>query len=157
MRQGEGLSPCRPFRGLDFMYYRHFNPIRKRNMILSLGITIVLIAVFVNPSTKGLFTTALGQFQLASNFLLGLFIATTFSHIIRDTLKSRFEPWYISPCALDLWWFLVVCFLLLWLFFGHAFASWISFSTAEEVSLLGQIFGWALIWIVLLEWISYEK
>ena len=136
---------------------KEWNPVRKRNVIIIMGISILLIALLIEPSPWLLFTSRLGLLKVVCVIVSGFVFAVGISQIAEQALKSTIEPWYARPLGLG---FLAIVILVTLLFRVSSrkyLPPTAAMTTEEFTSLLCHIVGWALIWTVLIEWVSREK
>ena len=136
---------------------KEWNPVRKRNVIIGMGIAILLIAILIEPSPSSLITSRLGLLKIILAIVSGFVFATGIYQIAEQALKSPIEPWYGRPCGLGLLAIVIGVALLAWRFFGHHLSRSMAISPDEEIAYLCALVGWTLIWTVLLEWVSCEK
>jgi len=138
---------------------KEWNPIRKRNVIIGMGISILLIALLIEPSPWALFTSRLGFLKIVLSIVSGLVFAIGTAQIAEQALKSPIpiEPWYSRPLGLGLLAIVIGTALLAWRFFGHHLKRSSTISPEEEIAYLCALVGWTLIWTVLIDWVSCEK
>jgi len=137
---------------------KEWNPHRKRNVIIFMSISILLIALLIEPSPWALFTSRLGLLKIVLSIVSGLVFAIGIAQIAEQALKPNIEPvWYGRPCALGLLALIIGVVLLAWRFFGHHLKRSTAISFEEEIAFLCALVGWTLIWTVLIDWVSCEK
>lgn len=136
---------------------KEWNPIRKRNVIILMGLSVLLIALLIEPSPSALFTSRFGLLKIALAGVSGLVFAIGIAQIAEQALKSPVEPWYARPLGLGLLAIVILVALSGWRFFGHHLKRDTTISPEEEIAYLCGLVGWTLIWTVLIEWVSCEK
>lgn len=136
---------------------KEWNPIRKRNVIIGMGIAVLLIALIIEPSPWALFTSRLGLLKIIFAIVTGFVFAIGIYQIAEQALKSPIEPWYGRPHALGLLAIIILVALLTSLYFCKYLSRNPTITPEEDLSYLCYLVGWTLIWTVLLEWVSCEK
>lgn len=136
---------------------KEWNPVRKRNVIIGMGIAILLIAFLIEPSPWLLMTTRLGLLKIICAIVTGFVFATGIYQIAEQVIKSPIEPWYGRPLGLGLLAIVILVALLAWSYFGKYLPRRTAMTPDEELAYICSVVGWTLIWTVLIEWVSCEK
>jgi hypothetical protein len=137
---------------------KEWNPIRKRNVIIFMGISILLIALLIEPSPWSLFTSRLGLLKVVCAIVSGFVFAIGIAQIAEQALKSTTElPWYGKPLGLAFLAIVILVTLLFCVISRKYLPPTAAMPPEEFISLLCHIVGWTLIWTVLIEWVSCEK
>ncbi|MFC1605115.1 hypothetical protein ACFL5F_08830 [Planctomycetota bacterium] len=136
---------------------KEWNPVRKRNVIIGMGIAILVIALIMEPSLWLLIASRRGLLKIILAIVSGFVFATGIYQIAEQALKSPIEPWYGRPLGLGLLAIVILVTLLFCVYFRKYLPAAAAMTPDELVSLLCHIVGWTLIWTVLLEWVSCEK
>ena len=80
---------------------KEWNPVRKRNVIIFMGISILLIALLIEPSPWALLTSRLGLLKMVLSIVSGFVFAIGIAQIAERALKSTIEPvWYARSLGL---------------------------------------------------------
>jgi hypothetical protein len=140
------------------MNNKEWNPIRKRNVIIGMGIAILLIALLIEPAPWSLFTSRLGLLKVVCAIVSGFVFAVGIYQIGEQALKSPIElPWYGRPLGLGLLAMVILVTLLFCVYFRRYLPAAAAMMPEEFMSSLCHVVGWTLIWTVLIEWVSCEK
>jgi hypothetical protein len=138
------------------MSHKQLDPVQKRNRILLAGVVVVLISILMGRSVPWLFVPAITLIWMGSAAALGFILAGGVTHLGTIFLSSPIEPWYARPGAMP---FTVV-------FLGLTFAAWVlirrmqgceSAPTSIDITCFVSVLGSTLIFIVLLQWVSYDE
>ena len=79
---------------------KEWNPVRKRNVIIGMGIAILLIALIMEPSLWLLIASRRGLLKIILAIVSGFVFAAGIYQIAEQALKSPMEPWYGRPLGL---------------------------------------------------------
>jgi hypothetical protein len=142
----------------QIMNDKEWNPVRKRNVIIGMGIAILLIALIMEPSLWLLIASRRGLLKIILAIVGGFVFATGIYQIAEQVLKSPIEScWYGRPLGLGLLAIVILVTLLFCIYFRKYLPPAAAMTPDEFISFLCHIVGWTLIWTVLLEWVSCEK
>ena len=139
------------------MNEKEWNPVRKRNVIIGMGVAVLMIALIMEPSLWLLVASRSGLVKIILAIVGGFVFATGIYQIGEQALKSPIEPWYARPLGLGLLAIVILLTLLFCVYFRKYLPATAAMTPEELLSLLCHITGWDLIWTVLIEWVSCEK
>jgi len=133
------------------------DPVRKRNVVLRTGITMLVIAVLDEPSALLLFTSRIGLIKLALYVISGCCFAHGITIAAEGALKSPIEPWYARPGGLLFLLLAMGVALLGWLLVGAAMTALVGLPRTDRFVYLCSLTGLTFIWITLQRWASYVE
>lgn len=139
------------------MSKRIFDPVKRRNAILGTAICVIVISILDDPSLLTLFASRRGLTSIALFVIAGFFFARGIIEIAESVLRSPGQPWYARCGALG---FLVIATVVItgiWIFVGKPLSNAIGTPLGDETGYLYLVTGITFLWIVLLQWVSYEK
>ncbi len=133
------------------------DPVKRRNVILLTGATILLVSILLEPAIPSLFTTQLGALRIVLAVVAGAVLAAGATYIGELGLRSPLEPWYVRPGAAFL--ITVICCgtVMLYMAQRDIFGRRRETLTPEMVAQLFASIGFGLILITVLNWVHYEK
>jgi len=138
------------------MSAKQMDPVQKRNVIFLAGITTLLVSILLARSVQWFCTLELALMWIGGAAISGVIFAVGLAQVAEIALKSPVEPWYARPCAARL------IGLLFSLVFGGRMLheKFMQRNTLTprtiDMAYLVSVLGATLIWIVLLQWVSYD-
>ena len=75
------------------------DPVKRRNVILLTGATILLVSILLEPAIPSLFTTQFGALRIVMAIVTGVIFAAGATYVGEIALRSPVEPWYARPGA----------------------------------------------------------
>jgi len=133
------------------------DPVKKRNALLIVGGTILLIAILVEPAIILLLTSKMGLLRIVFAIVSGAVFAIGMNEVGEMALRSPVEPWYARPGAALL--ITVACGMIVigWILYRNAMGRFGTIVSMADISHFFACLGLGLILITVLNWVSYEK
>ena len=140
------------------MFRRKTDPVRRRNSLLMIAGIFLIIAVINKPSLLLFFASA-RQFISFALVVFAAFLAAIGIYNFAISVFGRSElPWYTRPWAML---FLVASLLIInavLMFAGNLFSNVFKANMFFLKDAYIYLFmALEVLWLVLLEWVSYEK
>jgi hypothetical protein len=140
------------------MFGRRTDPVRRRNSLLMLAGVFLVIAVINKPSLLLFFASARQLISLALMVFAALLTAIGIYNFAISIFGRSELPWYTRPWAM---FFLVAALLIINAalmlagnLFSNVFKANVFFLKDAYIYLF---MAFEVLWLVLLEWVSYEK
>lgn len=140
------------------MFGRKTDPVRKRNSLLIIAGSFLVIAVINKPSVL-LFFASVRQFISFALVVFAAFMAALSIHSFAEIVFRRTElPWYTKPWSIL---FLAVALIIVNVVLtltGNLFSSIFKVNMFFLQDAYIYLFmALEVLWLVLLEWVSYER
>ena len=140
------------------MFGRKTDPVRRRNLLLLLAASFLIIAVINKPSLLLLFASAKQFISFALIIFSALWTALGIYNFAEIIFGKTELPWYTKPWSM---FFLAAALIIInavLIFAGNAFSN--AFKVRMfflENAYIYLFMASEVLWLVLLEWVSYEK
>ena len=133
------------------------DPVQKRNVLLTISGMLMLMAVVQRPSLLLFFTSASTIFGLAVAIAVAFFMALGIREFAHVFLPGPAEPWYARRGSF------IFLTIILWalntiltVFNRIAFISHPAGSMFGSQDFKFLLMAFEVLWVVLLEWVSYD-
>jgi len=140
------------------MHPKAIDPVQRRNALLLIAAALMVLAIMQRPALLFFFNSASIVGSLAFSAIVALAMARALRHIALSFLPGPGDPWYAKPGAL--------VFLAIGLFGLNAILTLMDRSgfmadpvgpVFHQPGMRFQIMAFEVLWLVLLEWVSYDN
>jgi hypothetical protein len=133
------------------------HPIKRRNVILLTGATILLVSILLEPAIPSLFTTQLGALRIVLALVGGVVFAAATTYVGEMALRSPIEPWYARPGAAFLLTVMSCGSIMMYMAQQDIFPTRQETITPEIMAQLFASIGLGLILITVFNWVHYDR
>ena len=139
------------------MFQRNIDPVRRRNSLLILAGIFSVIAIIDRPSML-LFFVSVREFISLILVAFAAFMATMGIYHYAAHIFGRTElPWYTKPGGMVFLAVMLICINAAFMLMSRLLSRILGTAFLEHNAHVYLFMAFELLWIVLLEWVSYEK